>query len=79
MFAPISALSVERDIPLPTHRTPPGVRPYSQLKVGDSFAIPRTMSVAATRASASAYARRKGITLSVRQDADGSFRVWRLA
>ena len=75
----ISALSVERNIPLPAHRTPPGARPYSQLAVGDSFAIPDAMSVAATRASASAYARRHGVTLSVRQDAGGGFRVWRLA
>lgn len=75
----ISALSVERDIPLPTHRVPSGMRPYNQLAVGDSFAIPRTMNVAATRASASAYARRHGLTLSVRQDANGGFRVWRTA
>lgn len=75
----ISALSVERDIPLPTHRTLPGVRPYHLLKVGDSFAIPEHMSVAATRASASSYARRHGLTLSVRQDADGVARVWRTA
>jgi hypothetical protein len=70
-------LVIERDVPLPAPRTP--VRPYSELSIGDSFVIPRTMCVAATRASASAYAKRHGITLAVRQDADGVARVWRLA
>jgi hypothetical protein len=76
-----TTLLVDRSIPVPPldNRGYPSTRPYALMHPGDSFIVAED-AISATRSSASAYSRRHPeFRFTIRRDASGVTRCWRLA
>lgn len=64
-------IKVEPNIPLPNKY------PFSQMKVGDSFAVPVGILRSTVTISAMRYSRKYGGKFTVRQMPDKTLRCWR--
>lgn len=65
-------MEIEKGIELPQRF------PFSKMEVGDSFAVPADIKKTIISTSASVYGRRNGKKFSVRKDALGQLRCWRV-
>ena len=63
---------IEKNVPLPQRY------PFAQMKVGDSFAVPKGVGRTAVSISALRYSRKHGGKFTVRLMPDRSLRCWRL-
>lgn len=76
--APLPTFRIEKGVPVPTR----GVRtsylfPFEDMEIGDSIAVPAEFAKKA-RGAACSFAKREGIRLTCRTQADGSVRIWRV-
>jgi hypothetical protein len=70
-------IAVEKNIPMPPPGKPPGNKryPWSEMNVGDSFAVPASISIDAFRRN---HRTRAGRRFKVRKTPDGTYRCWRV-
>ena len=71
-------IKIDKDIPFPTGKTATSKYPFGEMKVGDSFALPKERAIALS-SSANSYRRaHPGMKFCVRT-VEKEVRVWRTA
>lgn len=81
-FAPSPAYTVESGVPMPPEprgggRMKPLKYPVEQMKVGDSFFVPKAEGMSASQCACT-YGKKSGKVFS-RRKVENGYRVWRIA
>jgi hypothetical protein len=65
-------VKVEQNIPMP------GIFPFSQMQIGDSFLIPSNIKRSTASVAAKRYAQKHKVKFVSRKMDDGAIRMWRV-
>lgn len=65
-------MKVEQNIPMP------GIFPFSQMQIGDSFLIPAHIKRSTASVAARRYAQKHNVKFVSRKMDDGAIRIWRV-
>jgi hypothetical protein len=70
---------IEKKVPLPNAGSRFSAYPFEAMEVGDSFAIATREDAERVRGTAYSWAHRNGkAKLTIRRQADGTYRCWRI-
>jgi hypothetical protein len=72
-----SMFKIEKDVPIPAEYTRKKY-PLGDLKIGDSFLIPKDKAPTNMSASLAPQVARLSIKITIRKQPNGDYRVWRI-